>query len=169
MTDESNRGEEAPVRPAPVFTPGSYRLSELATKMGVSRTSVERYVKRYGLEPARLSYKNKVIRGVYLDEEKAAIMTELAARSAARRSGPATAPALVQDLINQMEAQKARLKEIELAMTQMETEQKHVKALERLLASKENEIATLKKSLALMERIVERPPEKPRPFGPPKR
>jgi predicted transcriptional regulator len=53
----------------PCLTPGTYRLSELAEILGVSRTSVDRYIERYSLELTTITHLNKPVKAVILNEQ----------------------------------------------------------------------------------------------------
>jgi DNA repair exonuclease SbcCD ATPase subunit len=52
------------------LVPGTYRLTELAEKLNVSRKTAERYVERFSLDTTRILHLNKEVLAVVLDEKK---------------------------------------------------------------------------------------------------
>jgi hypothetical protein len=55
---------EAPLKP------GVYRISELAKQLNVHRCSVDRYIEKLGLEIQEISFQNRLVKGIVLDEEQ---------------------------------------------------------------------------------------------------
>ena len=151
----------------PVIEPGNYRITELAEILSVSRTTIERYIQRYSLETARLSFQNKVVRGVHLDEEKAALLSQLIGMGERGSYGGActgvTPPGTTMGergmtpLAEQVETLQEQVHQLEIERARLETELKRIADLERLIESKDSEISTLKTSLLILERKASDP------------
>lgn len=71
----------APPERAGVLSPGIYRIAELSDLLGVSRSSVERYIDRYTLETQTIMHLNKPTKGVVLDDEQAALLSQVSAHA----------------------------------------------------------------------------------------
>lgn len=52
-----------------VLEPGVYRVTELAEILNVSRTTINAYIERFGLETTTLIHNNKAVKGVVLTDE----------------------------------------------------------------------------------------------------
>jgi len=128
--------------------PGIYRVQELAERLSVSRTTIDRYIKRFSIEITDVIYQNKPVKALIIDERIAAEMQALSGE-AVKQVHPS-----IQTPVEPEEGTRSDLFERDnlILNERLDASLTRISDLERLLASKESEISTLKTALTIVER-----------------
>lgn len=150
------------------LSPGIYRLSELAEILGVSRTSIDRYIERFSLDLTTVVHLNKPVKAIVLTEENIQQLNGMGTQGLnnlvkphSNPDEPVEQPPVLPDvqtgespLFKQVVELQRELTETKVEKARIEGEMKRV---QEVISSQRETIDTLKTSLMLEAKRAETP------------
>jgi predicted site-specific integrase-resolvase len=159
---------------APLLPPGIYRIQELSERLGVARTTAERYIERFSIPTTETNFQNRKVKALILDEETIQKILSLADKGESRTSDTRSSQSSENNpnqssRLSELEREKALLEsELQAARQRIEDLKSVLDERERLVMSKDSEISTLKTALMIVERANQDKPIElitSQPFG----
>lgn len=143
---------------SPVLSPGTYRIQELSEKLGVARTTAERYIERFSIPTAEIHFQNKKVKALILDEASIVKIlsqtdTSSIGTSENRSSQSSEKPPEQTSRVSVLKQEKNILeKDLQAAHQRIEDLKALLDERERLIIAKDSEVSTLKTALMIVER-----------------
>lgn len=143
---------------SPTLAPGTYRIQELSERLGVARTTAERYIERFSIPTTEISFQNKKVKALILDESSIAKIlsqTDISSSGTIKhRSSQSSEKTLEQSRrASRLEQEKSILeKDLQAANQRIEDLKTLLDERERLIIAKDSEVSTLKTALMIVER-----------------
>lgn len=150
----------------PVLEPGIYRIKQLSDLLGVSRTTIDRYIERFSLPLEEVHHGGKPVKGIVLDQESIEKIQTAIQTGATGASELLLNPSNTHEhpLNEQLENMRKQVQTLEKSLAVAEAQNK---LMQDLLDSRASEISTLKSALMLAERHSQQRPLEltPKPVG----
>lgn len=143
---------------APLLSPGTYRIQELSERLGVARTTAERYIERFSIPTTETNFQNRKVKALILDEENIQKILSLLDKGTSHTSETRSIHSSENNpnqssRLSTLEQEKALLEnELQAAKQRIEDLKSVLDERERLVTSKDSEISTLKTALMIVER-----------------
>jgi predicted RNase H-like nuclease (RuvC/YqgF family) len=135
---------------APMLSPGTYRIQELSERLGVARTTAERYIERFSIPTTETNFQNRKVKALILDGENIqkilSLLDKGTSHSGEKNPNQSSRLSTLEQektmLENELQAAKQRIEDLKSVLDERE----------RLVTSKDSEISTLKTALMIVER-----------------